>query len=89
MSTFLSNAWHYIVALAVIGALAGLAAVGVVSGTAAVDSIVAIGSAMGVGGLVAKAASSTPPPATPTAPVTAVAVQPRPVAAPPQAPTGS
>jgi hypothetical protein len=60
---FWTSGGHYIVALAVIGALAALGAVGTLSGTVVADAIISIGSAMGVGGLVAKASSTPPKPA--------------------------
>lgn len=81
MNKFLATGWHYIIGLALIGALAGLAAVGVVSGVVVVPIIASVGSALGVGGLVNNASSNTPVVITPTPVSTTTTIAKSPVSA--------
>lgn len=60
MTTFMKNAWHYLVVLAGIGAVSALAAVGHLT-TVASTLIGTLTGATVAGGLVAAASGSTPP----------------------------
>jgi hypothetical protein len=70
MNAFLSGAWHYIIGLAIIGAMCALAVTGVIAGTAATYVITGVGSALIGGGLVNAATPTVTTTTTPAGPTT-------------------
>jgi hypothetical protein len=76
MTAFFANGWHYIMGLAVIGAVSALAVTGTIAGATAMYVIDAVGSALIGGGLALSTAAAPPGTVTTTSTPVATVVSP-------------